>query len=566
MQPHVKTDQVLKISYKDVNSSMDSMRMMFDIVRLVDSEECREISVSNDGNISFGHKCYSVWKADHRCANCTSYQACHTHKKKNRTEYFEGKSFQIQSVPVELTLSDSTVYSCNMELISSSDTAPSDKHEEKPQWETSGYISTHDSLTGLLNRDGFCQEARNIISRHPNKSHIIISSDIDNFMLINSLYGKSKENDVLIGIAQILKDLCDSDAAFCRCTGSNFVICMKKTEDLPGFLKQIADETALLVKSHNFRPSMHFGIYDIDNINLPISIMCDRAYMALEAIKYDEHLTYNFFDEEMLKKIIHEQYIINEFKKNLRSGQFVIYLQPQLNREHRIEGAECLVRWILPTGDSLPPFEFIGILEQYGLIGALDEYIWELAVRQLSLWKGTEYEPLYLSVNVSPRDFFYLDITNVFVKLCKKYDIDPVKLHIEITETALADETKKNLETLRFLQKKGFIVEIDDFGKGSSSLGLLKDIQADVLKIDKLFIQKGTDEERSFVILKSVIDMSKRLKMEVIAEGVETEDQLKTLTELGCDMFQGYYFSKPIPIASFEKLAKNDEYKMIPVT
>ncbi len=258
----------------------------------------------------------------------------------------------------------------------------------------------------------------------------------------------------------------------------------------------------------------------------------------------------------MLNKIIHDQLIINSFRKNLHGDQFVVYLQPQVDKDHNIKGAECLVRWLLPSGDMLPPFEFIGVLEEHGLIGALDEYVWDYAAKQLSLWKGTKYESLYLSVNVSPRDFFYLDIASVFSGLCEKYEIDPAKLHIEITETALADETKKNLGTLKELQDRGFTVEIDDFGKGSSSLGLLKDIPADVLKIDKEFIQKSTNEKRIFVILESIIGMAKKLDLKVIAEGIETPEQLETLTELGCFMFQGYYFSKPIPIASFEKIAK----------
>ena len=206
----------------------------------------------------------------------------------------------------------------------------------------------------------------------------------------------------------------------------------------------------------------------------------------------------------------------------------------------------------------VPPFEFIGILEQSDLIASLDRYVWELAARQLDRWKDTEFKDVYLSVNVSPQDFYYMDVAEIFLELCRKYEIQPKMLHVEITETAVADETQNNKEKIEILQENGFIVEIDDFGKGSSSLSLLKDIKADVLKIDMGFLRQSENTKRGTVISESVIDMAKRLGMEVISEGVETEGQFKNLTELGCDMFQGYFFSKPIPVAAFEELIKNE--------
>ncbi|MBE5860588.1 MAG: bifunctional diguanylate cyclase/phosphodiesterase [Butyrivibrio sp.] len=557
MQTEEKTSQVLKYTYKDINAAMDSIRVMFDMVRLVDVEECREVSITLDGELNFGRECYAIWASDHRCANCTSYQSCQTRTKKSRIEHFEGKCFQVQSVPVELTLKDMTTYSCNMELITITEDDHYDKETDKDVWETSGYITTHDSLTGILNWEGFCKNARKLISDEPDENFLIISADIDNFRYVNSLFGNTKGNEVLVGVARIFTELFDKKCAIGRTGGVNFAICTTNESDIASILKNIAEKVSGLISSPSFRLSIHFGIYDVDNSNLPISIMFDRSYMALEAIRNNQQMIYNYFDENMMQKAIHEQQIINDFKKNLRSGQFVIYLQPQVNKNHYIEGAECLVRWVLPSGEVLPPFEFIGILEQVGLIGKLDEYVWELAARQLSEWKGTEYESLYLSVNVSPRDFYYLDIAKIFPALCKKYDIMTDKLHIEITETAVADETSGNMATLKKLHDEGFIVEIDDFGKGSSSLGLLKDIQADVLKIDMQFLQKSENEKRSFVILQSVIEMAKKLDMEIITEGVETVGQLDFLKNLGCCMFQGFYFSRPIPVAAFEKIIKD---------
>lgn len=550
--------QVLDYTWKNVNPALDTMRSMFDLVRLVDAEECREIMVKEDGTLQFGKACYAVWNADHRCADCTSYQACHTHQRKNRTEYFNGKAYQIQSVPVSIVLGDDTTYSCNLELINFSDLLAGEKKEvEKDEKETTGYLSTHDKLTRILNWDGFCRSVRSLFSANPGERFVILSANIQNFKLVNSLFGRNIGDAVLIEIADILKEFCGEKGVVGRTGGDGFSICMLKTEDLEKRLLIRINQIRSLIDSPSYHLNIHFGIYDVVNPNLPVSIMSDRAYMALQTIRGNREKNAAWFDEKMLQNVLHEQKVISDFENNLRSGQFVIYLQPQVDQNGEIAGAECLVRWLLPNGTMVPPFEFIGILEQSDLIATLDRYVWELAAKQLSLWKETEYKEMYLSINVSPQDFYYIDVTETLTELCKKYRIEPKMLHVEITETAVADETQNNKAAIELLQKNGFIVEIDDFGKGSSSLSLLKDIKADVLKIDMGFLRQSENSTRGNIILASVIDMAKRLNMEVISEGVETEVQLKSLTELGCNMFQGYYFSKPIPVAAFEEMVKD---------
>ncbi len=398
-----------------------------------------------------------------------------------------------------------------------------------------------------------------MMSDNPEKKHLIMSVDIDNFRLVNTLFGNSTGNEVLIGIAQILNDMCAvKGGTFGRTGGVSFAVCIDADTDVEEWTSTIDNKISQLIDSPTLKLSIKFGIFKEEEVNLPISIMYDRAYMALESLKFENNKLFEIFNDSMLEKALHEQRVISDFKRNLKSGQFIIYYQPQVDSEGHIEGAECLVRWILPDGKVIPPLEFIEILEQSSLIGSLDEYVWELAAKQLAAWKGTAFEDLYLSVNVSPKDFYYLDVASVFPNLCKKYKIDPSKLHVEITETAVADEMHNNMATIDKLQDEGFTVEIDDFGKGSSSLGLLKDLKADVLKIDMRFIQKSENGNRSNVILKSVIDMAKSLNMEVISEGIETEDQLNNLQNLGCEMFQGYYFSKPIPVAAFEQFARKN--------
>lgn len=544
-------------TWKSINSYLDTMRGMFDIVRLVDAEECREIEVDEQGQLRFGRACYAVWNADHRCANCTSYQACHSHRKKQRIEQFNGVKYQIQSIPVRITLPDETVYSCNIEFINFRNVPEQEEGSgaEKDTIETTGYLSTHDKLTGIFNWDGFCRSVREKISG-TDQTYLLIAVHIQNFKLVNSLFGRSKGDEVLMEMTRVLGETYGKDGVIARTGGNTFAVCIAKEDGVEKSMFAVMKQVKSLVDNPSYHLNIHAGVYEMDNPNLPVSIMFDRSYMALQSIRDHRERVVVWFEDSMLQNAIHEQKVISDFENNLKSGQFVIYVQPQVNQDGHIEGGECLVRWILPDGKLVPPFEFIGILEQSDLISSLDRYVWELAAKQLHAWKGTRFGDLYLSVNVSPQDFYYIDVAKTILELTEKYEIDPKMLRVEITETAVADELQNNRATIERLRESGFLVEIDDFGKGSSSLSMLKDINADVLKIDMGFLRKSENTARSNIILESVIDMAKRLGMGVISEGVETEGQLANLTAMGCEMFQGYYFSKPIPVAAFEELVR----------
>ena len=230
-----------------------------------------------------------------------------------------------------------------------------------------------------------------------------------------------------------------------------------------------------------------------------------------------------------------------------------MYLQPLARKDGTVIGAEALARWCLPDGTVMPPGDFIETLENAGLIQRLDMHIWELAVKQLRAWKGTGLEKLSISVNMSAKDFYSIDVYEVLTGLVDRYGVDSRMLRLEITETALLVDPEKSDAVVSKLRNRGFLVEIDDFGKGFSSLSLLKNIRADVLKIDMGFLREIRDDERSRIILRSVICLAEALGMDVITEGVETEQQLKALSEMGCSHFQGYYFSKPIPAEEFER-------------
>ena len=252
--------------------------------------------------------------------------------------------------------------------------------------------------------------------------------------------------------------------------------------------------------------------------------------------------------------IYNETWILNEFERSLLTDKFHIYLQPQVDMESHILGAEVLARWIDHDDVMVPVSQFIPILAKTDLISKLDEHIWELAARQISLWKGTELENLHLSVNVEPKDFKYLKVPNKLKALCNRYNIDVRKLHVEITERGFESDIDCAESIILELHQNGITVEIDDFGKGSSSLSLLKDLCVDVLKLDMGFIRETGNLLRSKIILESVVGMANKLNTEVIIEGVENNNQKERIRSVGCKIYQGFLFSKPIPVQEFEEL------------
>ena len=306
-------------------------------------------------------------------------------------------------------------------------------------------------------------------------------------------------------------------------------------------------------KDSSFHLHIFTGVYDINDLEEPVSIMCDKANLASETIKNEYKSNIAYYTERLFESSIEERRIIGEFERAISNNEFEMYLQPQVDSSGNLYGAEALVRWQHPARGLLSPAIFIDVLEKTGFIYKLDRYMWDKAAKKLGEWKKEGKDQYHISVNISTKDFYLVDVYETFVGLVDKYDIDPVNLNIEITETTLMSDFDKNMGIIRLLQNYGFNIEIDDFGSGYSSLNMLKDISADVLKIDMGFLRASENEAKGLDILESIITLAGKLGMKVITEGVETKKQLYMLVEMGCDMYQGYYFSKPIPVDEFEK-------------
>ena len=416
------------------------------------------------------------------------------------------------------------------------------------------YKLTHDDLTQLYNKEGFFAAVRSLLQTSPeDRRYVLVYSNIRDFKLINQLFGIDKGNDILVNIADAISQRVREEDVYGRINGDQFALCLPKERFDEASFKSAVKEVTNRLTSTSYSVHIQLGVYEIRDKDMDISLMCDRAYMACKSITKDGVCEIAWYSDDMLINALLEKEILSSFDFAIINRQFGIYLQPQVYADGRLFGAEALARWIHPENGIIQPGVFITVLEKADLIYKLDRYIWELAAKQLDYWKGTPMEGVSISVNVSPKDLYYIDIREEFNNLVKEYDINPRNFNIEITETAVTTDVSKCANLILGLQQDGFVVEIDDFGSGYSSLNMLKDINANILKIDMGFLRKTENQNRAKVILNYTIDMAHELGMGVITEGVETQEQLEFLKELGCEMFQGYYFDMPMPVDEFEK-------------
>lgn len=428
-----------------------------------------------------------------------------------------------------------------------------DRTQMYESWEQEKYKASHDSLTGLLNRDQFYEEVHDMVNKYPDTTFYLICSNIKDFKFINEIFGMEKGNQVLIKQAKLMASNPSERTICARLMNDRFALCLPREEFDE---KRVADSIEELQREftgNSFHLHTYMGVYEIRDRDEAVRVMVDKANIAADTIKNDFDCCVAYYDGHLLEISIEQRRLLGEFEPALQKDEFAMYLQPQVNCDGVAKGAEALVRWVHPSRGILTPYAFIDILENAGLIYKLDLYIWEKAAQKLAEWKEKGYGSYHISVNISTKDFYIIDIYETFTGLISKYDIPASKLHLEITETTLMTDFEKNMNIIHKLQDAGFRVEIDDFGSGYSSLNMLKDISADVLKIDMGFLRESENEVKGQDILESIITLASKIGMDVITEGVETKKQLDMLTMMGCHEFQGYYFSKPVPVSEFEE-------------
>ncbi len=416
------------------------------------------------------------------------------------------------------------------------------------------YLATYDELTGIYNKQAFYAKTKEMLLDNPDKNFDLLRINIERFKVLNDLFGESTGDKLLRYIGKFLKEINLPLCVSGRLYADNFVVCYEagKGDSLRmiNTLQMVADSFAI-----NNRTILSFGLYRIDDKTLPVSVMCDRANMALWKAKGNFKNPYCEYDEKMRQQVLKEQKIINAMEMAIQNKEFTLYLQPKYDIEKgTIIGAEALVRWISLENGFISPGDFIPVFENNGFVYEVDKFIWEESCRYLRKWldEGREVHPI--SVNVSRIDLYVPKLVQHLVDLREKYQLPSQYLELEITESAYTEDPEQIITITRQLREAGFVILMDDFGTGYSSLNMLKDIQIDVLKLDMGFLKSSDYSAKGGNILTAILKMAESLKMQTIAEGVETKEQVEFLKSIGCRYVQGFYYSKPLPVGEFEKL------------
>lgn len=414
----------------------------------------------------------------------------------------------------------------------------------------------YDRLTRLYNKEFFYQRAKDMLLQNPEKRYDIVCSDIENFKLINDIFGIPAGDQLLREVASVYRTLVRDKGISCRLNADQFICLVEHHREYEDEIFQEADlQIHSLANMKNV--IMKWGIYTVEDRALSIEQMCDRAFLAARSINGQYGKYFAIFKNEMLDRLVHEQAITDIMEKALEEEQFEVYLQPQYQIQgNKLTGAEALIRWNHPEWGFQSPGVFIPLFEKNGFITKLDQYVWSRACEVLHEWEEKGYPDISISVNVSRADIYNVDLPKIMTELIKKNNLTPNRLHLEITESAYTENPVQIVETVVRLRELGFIVEMDDFGSGYSSLNTLNNLPIDVLKLDMEFIRSETAKPASQGILRFVIDLAHWIKLHVIAEGVETKEQLERLGDIDCDYVQGYYFARPMPCSEFEELLK----------
>ncbi len=417
------------------------------------------------------------------------------------------------------------------------------------------YLAEYDAISGVYNRAKFYDITHRMLDSHPEFRYALARFDLDRFKAYNDLFGMAAGDKLLLEIGRHFRRYFSPETTFGRLEADHFVFCLPVEKFDPS--RCLLDFIDHFTKFQpNFVLSPRIGVYLIDDPTLEVSLMCDRALMALRSVKDGSSQRIAYYNDSMRKLILEEQALIGDVNAALSSEQFEVYLQPQYNhRTRELVGAEALVRWNHPEKGMISPGSFIPILEKNGFISRLDYFVWERVCKLLANWHASSKPGVSISVNISRADIHMHDFCQKLISLTRKYGVNPHELRLEITETAYIENAEQLLLVIDKLRDEGFLIEMDDFGKGYSSLNTLKNVPVDVLKLDLGFLHESESSGgRGGIILNSVMHMAHWLNLAVVAEGVETLRQADYLATIGCDIVQGYLYARPLPISEFEAL------------
>ncbi len=408
-----------------------------------------------------------------------------------------------------------------------------------------------DPLTNLYNREYFYRYAERLDRRQTVEMDAIVV-DVNHFHMINERFGNLQGDEILRRIGGKLQELAGEGSIACRREADTFLLYCphgREPQLLLDSLEHAANETGAHVR-------LRMGVYACVDRQLNIEQRFDRAKSAADQVRNSFARAVGVYDDAMHERELYAEQLIEDFRQALAERQFQVWYQPKFNIRPEVPvlaSAEALVRWQHPTLGMINPGVFIPLFEENGLIQTLDQYIWQEAAAQIRDWKARYGFTVPVSVNVSRIDMFDRDLVGIFRRILEDNGLAPHEFLLEITESAYTENSGQIIDMVNQLRSQGFRIEMDDFGTGYSSLNMISELPIDALKLDMQFIRSAFQGRRDTRMLEIVLDIAEYLEVPVIAEGVETEEQLNALKAMGCDMAQGYYFSRPLPPAEFER-------------
>lgn len=421
-------------------------------------------------------------------------------------------------------------------------------------------------ISKIGNLDYFIAEACNQFFDSENTPFTLVVFNISNMGTVNKLFGPTEGDKVIIHSANCLRRIGQKQRFLFAHLYSNLFGALLRTNDHDAIIsltKQISSSLLGYNDSFDLEPS--FGICEITNIETPVLDYINQAMLAQNMNKNKKECNYNFYTKELNKSFTENKDMSQEMEKAMEEHKFLMYLQPMVDlRTFKISCAEALVRWDHPEKGILSPYAFLPLFEGTSVIEKLDYYMWEECCKTIRRWIDNKIEPTPISMNISPIHFQSPKFINTLNELTEHYLIDKNLLVLELPERGIASGSADVINIIRSLHENGYILSIDNFGSMYSPLNLMRDLPITTIKIDRSFLNKNTTSEEGLTILRYLIAMAKEVDLSVQVEGVETEDQANFLAEIGADVAQGYFFSKPIDLREFDALNKtmvNSVYK-----
>lgn len=417
-----------------------------------------------------------------------------------------------------------------------------------------------DNVTKLGNYNYFIEKGNSYLNKKEKETYVL-ALDIDKFKSFNKKHGHEIGSKLLLNIGKILKEELNEESIVCRIANDIFGMVLITDEKIDIKIKQICKKLKIIkIDEKEYLINISLGVYKIKNDESEIIQALDKALIAHNMVKGNYNVEYQIFNEQMEEEIIREHDIEVEMEKALENNEFKVYYQPKIStKDNKMIAAEALVRWI-KEDKIISPNEFIPIFEKNQFIVKLDKYIFEKVCQDIIKWKEKYSKIPIISVNVSKEQFIYKNFIKEYENILKKYDLKANEIEIEITESATINNNIDILKIMKDIKEIGFIISIDDFGTGYSSLNMLQTMPIDIIKIDKTFIDKIDIKNNKENLVDYIILIAKKLKLKTVAEGVETEEQVRYLKELGCDIIQGYFYSKPLRKEEFEKYIINSNH------